>query len=210
MLMAIANLWALIIAMLALALVPSASVFAVMGRTLTSGFWPGAAMALGIALGDCIFILLAVTGLSTLAEAWSALFTGVKIAGAGYLLFLGVSLWRVSSNPRTVQKLKPASLSMSLLGGLLLTLGDPKAIVFYVSFFPAFVNLANLGWIDLAILWAIAVLTVGGSKMFYAFLTHQSRQLFQNPRILNSLNRLGSITMITVGLMILLDLLRPN
>ena len=165
-------------------------------------------MAMGIALGDCFFILLAVTGLSTLAEGWAALFTGVKIAGASYLLFLGISLWRAASHPREVTKLKPKSLSMSLLGGLLLTLGDPKAIFFYVSFFPAFVDVANLDGLDLAILWAIAFLTVGGAKMFYAFLTHQSRRLFQNPRILNRLNRLGSITMITVGLMILIDLIR--
>ena len=191
--------------MFLLSLVPSSSVLAVAARALTSGFWQGLAMSMGIALGDCLFILLAVLGLTVMAERWVLLFTLLKVLGVVYLLFLGVSLWRTKPTSEVIQTGKPTSMLMSLLGGLFLTLGDPKAILFYVSFFPAFVDLDALTWLDALGLCAIALLTVGGTKVMYALLAHQSRQIFQDPKVLMFLNRLGGTTMIATACLILAD-----
>lgn len=200
------EVFGLVSAMLLLALVPSASVFAVVARALTSGFWQGAAMAIGIALGDCLFILCAVFGLAAMAEQWAVIFALLKGVGVVYLLFLGVSLWRAKPTSNVIQPVKPSSLGMSLLGGFVLTVGDPKAILFYVSFFPAYVDLTTVTGVEILGLCAIALLTVGGSKGLYAFMAHQSRSLFQNPIALIVLNRLGGIVMIATAVIILADL----
>lgn len=78
----ISTILALISVMAVLAAVPSASVLAVTAKSASSGFWQGALTAVGIILGDVIFILLAVFGLALLVDAMGAAFILVKYAGA--------------------------------------------------------------------------------------------------------------------------------
>ena len=85
---------ALVLALGLLGLSPGPAWAAVVATSLGRGFRPAAAMAVGIAAGDVLFLLLAVSGLALLAEALGSLFVLVKLAGAGYLVWLGVRLWR--------------------------------------------------------------------------------------------------------------------
>ena len=80
-------------AMLVLASVPDASAFAVVGRSMASGFAHGLVTTLGILISDFIFIALSVYGLSSIAEAMGSLFVLVKYLGAAYLVWLGIGLW---------------------------------------------------------------------------------------------------------------------
>jgi threonine/homoserine/homoserine lactone efflux protein len=165
----------LFLVMLTLAIIPSSSVALVVTRSVTHGIPNGVSVSLGIVVGDLIFILLAILGLSAVAETMGWLFLIIKYIGASYLIWLGYTLITSKSTTTiTVEKTnQKGNLVASFLAGLFLTLGDIKAIFFYVSLFPIFVNLEALQLTDLVMVMFVTVVTVGGVKIFYAFIANK-------------------------------------
>lgn len=155
--------------MLALAAIPSASVALVVTRSVTLGVTNGIAVALGIVLGDLVFVTLAILGMSFLAETMGSFFAVLKYAGGAYLIWLGVTLLRSKKEMElTREDSSKLSLAASFLSGLFLTLGDIKAILFYASLFPAFVDMSSLKADDIIGIVIVTILGVGGVKVFYA------------------------------------------
>jgi len=169
--MGISESISLFIIMIVLALIPGASVALVVTRSITNGISNGIAVSLGIVLGDLLFILLAILGLSIVAETMGWLFMTIKYIGAIYLIWLGYILLRSRSKTTfSVSKRKvKGNLIASFLAGFFLTLGDIKAIFFYISMFPIFVNMEILKLTDVVMIMIITIITVGGVKIFYAF-----------------------------------------
>lgn len=160
----------LFVIMTALALVPSTSVALVVVRSSTGGLRNGAAVTTGIVAGDLVFVCLAIFGMAALAEVMGGLFLVVRYMAGAYLIWFGISLLRSGPSAQvTPDGRSESTLSASFLSGLLLTLGDVKAIVFYASLFPAFVDMASLTRADIAMIVAITVVTVGGVKLGYAY-----------------------------------------
>ncbi|ESA33577.1 threonine efflux protein [Leptolyngbya sp. Heron Island J] len=162
---------ALFMIMITLAAIPSTSVALVVTRSATSGLWHGAAVSVGIVLGDLIFALLAILGLTVLSELMGALFLLIRYAAGVYLIWFGINLIR--SRNQTIQLKRSSStggLIASFLTGLLVTLGDVKAIFFYASLFPTFLELSNLGYGEIAWVLGVIIVTVGGVKLTYAVL----------------------------------------
>lgn len=157
--------------MIALAALPSASVALVITRSASLGLANGVAVTAGIILGDLVFILLAIFGLSVVAETMGSLFMIVKYLGATYLLWLGYTLiTSKSSTTITVDKtVKKQNLVTSFIAGFFLTLGDIKAIIFYASLLPVFVNLSTLQASDVLIIISVIVVSLGSVKILYAF-----------------------------------------
>ena len=142
--MTVQRLISLFFAMVLLAALPSTSVLTVVARSLSAGFWHGSVTALGIVTGDIVFILFAVYGLAVLATKLVSVFVVIKCVGSAYLITLGVSLWRANATAIKINGVEKPSWISSFLTGLLITLGDQKAVLFYIGFLPAFVDLANL------------------------------------------------------------------
>jgi len=161
---------ALFTIMVALAAIPGTSVALVVARSISSGIANGFAVVAGIVLGDITFILLAIYGLSVVVETMSGWFTVLKYLGGIYLIWLGISLY--TSKDTTIDTLNTAveksSILTSLCAGLVLTLSDVKAIIFYASLFPIFVNISSLNITNILSIIAITILSVGGVKALYA------------------------------------------
>jgi threonine/homoserine/homoserine lactone efflux protein len=189
---------ALLAAMSLLAAVPSLSVLAVTARAATAGFGQGAWVTLGIVAGDTVFIVLAIFGLQWLAATLGDAFVWLKYLGAVYLLWLGFRLW--CADPVTEAQVADGSgaAASSFLSGLLLTLGDQKAILFYLGFFPAFVDLAMLTVADVLAVIVIAVIAVGGVKLAYAAAAGRAGAV-TGPRLGRRLNRLAGGVLLAVG-----------
>ena len=147
--------------MVVLALVPSVSVFTVSTRSAAYGFIHGVFVTMGIAVVDIFFILIAIFGLSVLAEAMGSLFIFVKYLGGAYLVWLGVALWRSRLSELQAGDIRESSLLSSFLAGFFITLGDQKAILFYFGIFPAFFNLATLSYLDMGIIIIIMLFEIG-------------------------------------------------
>ncbi len=154
--------------MLPLAAMPSASVALVVARTVAGGRISGLFTTLGIVVGDLVFVAMALWGLSLLAGWLGTLFSVVKYGGGAYLIWLGFTLL-TSPAPAAVQPgaVRGASPLADFAAGLVLTLGDIKAILFYASLFPALVDMASVdGW-DMAWIALITLVAVGGVKLLY-------------------------------------------
>ena len=182
-----------------LSAIPSLSVFTVTARAMTSGFWHGVMVSLGIVAADIIFILVAIFGLALLFELLGGLFEIVQYIGAAYLLFLALTLWRAKVEVHQSRRLEDSSLVASFMAGFLLTLADQKAIFFYLGFFPAFIDLVDISLIDTLIIIAVASVCVGGVKVIYAFLADRASTLF-SVRIRRLINRVAAMIMLAVSI----------
>lgn len=200
--MTFSNIAAMFGVMVVGALIPSVSVLAVSARSAASGFIHGVFTALGIAIGDIIFILIAIFGLSVLAERMGSLFVLIKYLGGAYLIWLGVALWRAKSQAVETEGIIESSLLASFLAGLLITLVDQKAILFYLGFLPAFLDLSAMSYFDTGIIIVMAVVAVS-TKLVYAFMADRASQLFKNTSAIKKINIAAGSVMIVIGVFIL-------
>jgi len=173
----------LFVVMVTLAAVPSMSVALVVTRSATQGFQSGAAAAAGIVVGDLVFLGLAMMGMAALAQSMGSLFVIVKVTAGLYLITLGIAM--VLPRRRTViqPSVGMASAGASFVGGLVITLGDVKAIVFYASLLPVFVDLGSLSVSRVILIAGITVAAVGGVKLIYAALAQTIVAKMQQRRL---------------------------
>jgi threonine/homoserine/homoserine lactone efflux protein len=173
--MSIIEVVALFGTMVVLAAIPSASVALVVTRAITLGVSNGIAVGVGIVIGDLVFIGFVMFGLSFVAEALGSMFVVIKYLGGIYLVWLGVSLLRAKASEAAAidVSIQPSSFVVSFLVGLILTLGDAKAIFFYLSLLPMFVDLESLQSSDVLIVVLVTIFAVGGTKVLYALFATQ-------------------------------------
>ena len=184
-------------------MVPGPSVVAVVTRTLSSGLVPGLVMTAGLVTGDFVLIVLVTQGLAIAATQITALFTLLQYMGSGYLIWLAVQLFRAQPTSLKIEgSVAPSRLS-DFAGGLAITLSDPKALLFYASFLPAYIELDQASWADVAGLMGAALLAVGGSKVAYVYTAHWARRLFDRVRVRRWINRMAGLAMLATAALLL-------
>ncbi|XXX77365.1 LysE family translocator [Sorangium sp. So ce134] len=201
--MAPGNIVALLGTLLVLAVVPGPSDIAVVARSVASGFTSALFMVLGIVAADLVFIVLAVYSLTAIAELMGGLFVLAKYACAAYLIWLGARLWMARPDVAIAGKPTHADRFSAFLSGFFITLADPKAILFYMGLFPAFLDLSRVSLADTAILMAIATVVVGGVKLGYAYAAERATSLFENARARRRLNIAAGTVMLGTGVYVL-------
>jgi len=191
------------VAVLILAASPGPGVFATVARALASGFRPSVAVICGIVLGDVIYLLFAAFGLSMVARALGNMFFIVKICGGAYLIWLGVRIWLKKPEPVGGSQTGETRSSWgNFASGLIVTLSNPKVILFYCGFLPTFFDLSALTWFDLSIVVAIISAVLGGVLATYAFLASRARKMFTNQKAVRRLNRAAGGVMVAAGVAI--------
>lgn len=187
--------------MVALAALPSASVVLVITRSATLGVANGVAVTAGIILGDLVFILLAIFGLSIVAETMGSLFMIVKYLGATYLIWLGYKL--ITSKKTTTitvdKSVKKQNLITSFIAGFILTLGDVKAIIFYASLLPIFINLSTFQTTDVLILISVMVVSLGSVKILYALSAVRVVTFAKNKKLGNTAKKAAGTFLLGAG-----------
>ena len=200
-----ASILALTVSMIVLAALPSASVMAVTAQSAAFGFRHGAAVTAGVVAGDLIYILLAIFGLSLLVDAMGGAMDAIRYLGGLYLIWLGVRLWRSAPRGSDVDDEDAdgaPSMRSNFATGLLITLGDQKAVLFYLGFLPAFMNLGLITTMDVVIIAIVAALSVGGVKLVYAAAAARARILL-GTHTARWMNRVAASVMMAVGAFLL-------
>ncbi len=201
--LSILNLATLFWAMVVLAALPSVSALAVAARSAVLGFRHGIYTILGIVLGDAVFILIAVVGLAALGERLGPVFLVLKYVGGAYLIFLGLLVWRSRpTNPTSSGMTSGQSWWASFATGLLITLGDQKAVVFYLAFLPAFVDVHALRALDTVLLLVCAVLALVTAKLPYAWLGNRANHVL-TVRANQFITRTAALVLALVGILVL-------
>ncbi len=201
--MTLFSIFGLATAIFILAVTPGPGVFVTVSKALVSGFKFTIPVIIGIVVGDLIFLLFAIYGLSVIAESFNTLFTVIKYFGGGYLIWLGIRLWRSIPKKTDVTEFKPMSGKFSFMSGLSITLGNPKVILFYLGFLPTFVELDKLSTVDIAVVAFIVSLVLGSVMLFYAYAASRARQLFESEKAKKNMNRLAGTVMIGTGAVLL-------
>ena len=203
--MTLATSLSLLGAMIALAIIPDASVIAVVARSMASGFLHGFIIVAGIITADILFIIVAVYSLSALAEMMGGMFVIVKYVGSAYLIWMGITLLRLNVHVSEVKQAEDASMVSSFLSGLFITFGDPKAILFYMSFLPAFIDLSKVTVFDVSIIVLLSALSVGGCKMGYAFMAGKARTVFSSVSAKRKMNIFAGIVLTGTGVYLIIS-----
>lgn len=170
--MTVAGLAALFLTLAALAAVPSVSVLTVVSRAATGGLTHGALAALGVVIGDVIYILIALFGLAALVELVGPWMEVLRWGAAVLLVWFAWLLWRAP--PLAGIEAGRSGRGASVMAGLAVTLADHKAIVFYLVLFPAFVEAEALTAAQVLAVLMVAVVAVFGAKMVWAFAARQA------------------------------------
>ncbi len=136
----ISEYWAYCAAVLVFLMLPGPGTFALLTSTAKGGFRAGAACTSGVILGDQVLLWCAVAGVAAIMAANPLLFKTIQWAGAAYLMWIGVQLLRAKEGGASVVHIEPRHYARQ---GFFITLLNPKAIVFYMAFFPQFVNPAT-------------------------------------------------------------------
>ncbi|HKU64488.1 MAG TPA: LysE family translocator [Rhizomicrobium sp.] len=182
---------------------PGPAVIAIVARALGSGFRSAVPCSLGILVGDLVLMTLSAFGLAMVAKAMGQWFLVVKIAGALYLLYLGYKYWTadVSEDAQAV----PQSVSRGFLAYLGLTLGNPKAIAFFVALLPVAVNPRELNLIGYLQLFAATCVLIPAITLGYAALAAQFSRFVASRKARKRINKGAGAVMAGAGALIMVN-----
>jgi threonine/homoserine/homoserine lactone efflux protein len=202
-LMTLESILAFSLAMFILAVTPGPGVFASVSQALSSGFRSSLDLIAGIVVGDLVFLLLAVFGLSAMAHILGELFFIIKLLGGAYLIWLGWKMWTMEPMVfNSNQKFTKHNGWQRFLGGLFLTLGNPKVILFYAGFLPTFIDLSRLKTPDIAVVAGLVSIILSGVLGIYSFTASRAIGLFKSNRAACNFNRSAGTVLIGTGVIV--------
>lgn len=193
----------LLVAMLFISLLPNKGLVTLLARSATFGFKHGIMTTLGILLADGLFILLVILGLIIIANLSNPVFIIISYVSSVYLVWLSLKL-RITKppNPNKVS-VKQAQLRTSFKLGVSQTLTDPKVFVFYLAFFPAFLNVKSLTYLDGAAIIILTIISISLPKLIYAYLADRAGAILKPSNQLK-LNRITSTLLFIIALALII------
>jgi threonine/homoserine/homoserine lactone efflux protein len=183
--------------------VPGPVWVALLARALSGGMaaaWP---LAVGVALGDLIWPLLAILGLSWVESAYGDILSLLRWAAAMIFLAMGVMLIRKSGSLGGADsRLTKPGIWAGFSVGLAAVIGNPKAILFYMGALPGFFTLGTLTAVDTALIISVSALIPMAGNLVLALFLDRARQLLQSPESVRRLNVFSGVLLIGVALVI--------
>ena len=194
----VSDYWAFVVAVIVFLAIPGVGNLAIITSTGKGRVVGGLAATLGVIAGDQILMWLAVAGVAAVLAANPALFGLVQYAGAIYLAWLGIRMIVAKPGDAPVLRMQPRAFFRQ---AMLITLLNPKAIVFYMAFFPLFVDPARHR--GLATFGAMA-LTIAALTFLYCVIvisiTHfAADRMRASPRTAVWLNRIAGTMLVGFG-----------
>jgi len=185
---------------IALLIVPGPTTALVVARSLAGGRQVATPLVLGVGLGDLVAASVSLAGAGALLAASATAFTIVKTVGAVYLIWLGVRLFRSApETPGSTGPIPAATGYQAFRDAFLVTVFNPKGILFFIAFVPPFIDTGKAYGTQAALFIALFVLLGMCTVAAYAIGASAMRQAIRKPRILTTMNRLGGATIAAAG-----------
>ncbi|KAF1071686.1 MULTISPECIES: LysE family transporter [Variovorax] len=194
----IADYGAFVVAIILFLLIPGPGNLALITSTSKGGIRGGLAATLGVIAGDQVLMWAAVAGVSAVLATYPTAFKAVQWLGAGYLAWLGFKMLRAKPGAAPILNIRPRHFMRQ---ALMITLLNPKAIVFYMAFFPLFVDPARHQGV---VTFGAMAVTIAALTFLYGLtstlLTHfLAERIRANPRISGVLEKLAGVFLIAFG-----------
>jgi len=175
---------------------PGPGIAAIIARSLAHGSKGAHAFIAGFLAGDLVWFTIAATGLAALAKTAATLFIAIKWAGVAYLLYLAWKLWTAPAERVEVRDDDGRQHGWrAFVASFMLTLANPKAILFFIALLPTVVDLASMNavrFLEISLAISLVLPAVLGS---YVFLAARARELFTTPSSVRKLNRGSGLAM---------------
>lgn len=181
--------------------IPGPTVLLVVAYALGQGKRAAVATTAGVALGDFTAMTASLLGLGMLLATSATLFTILKWAGAAYLVYLGVKLWRAPVADPALLEPTPVSSRRMLGHTWLVTALNPKSIVFFMAFLPQFLDPTSPLLPQFLVMEATFLALATLNAAAYAGLAQSARRLIKTPAIQRAVNRTGGTLLVGAGVL---------
>jgi threonine/homoserine/homoserine lactone efflux protein len=190
-------------ALVILFLTPGPVWLALMARGLSGGFraaWP---LALGVAIGDIVWPLVAVLGISWILSVFDTFMLVLRWVACGVFIVMGAMLIRHAGAAISADsRLTRPGMMAGFLAGILAILGNPKAVLFYMGVLPGFFDLRTVTWIDVALIIGASVLIPLTGNLIMAAFVGRVRAFVTTSGALRRINIGAGVLLILVGLVL--------
>lgn len=191
-----------VVAVTIVLVIPGPTILLVISQVLQHGKRSATPLVAGVALGDFVAMVLSLAGLGVVLSTSAQLFLLIKWVGAVYLVYLGWSLWRKDAKAR-LKRVSGVSENSRILfrQAFLVTVLNPKGIVFFLAFLPQFVNPDGDRWLQLAILGLTFVVLGALNALLYALAAAHVETWIRTPRANQLFNRAGGSALMGAGVL---------
>ena len=190
-------------ALLVLFLTPGPVWVALTARALSGGFHAAWPLALGVVIGDVLWSVLAILGISWILSVYGGFLEALRWVASGIFLIMGVTVIRKADRSiASDSRLTRPGMWAGFVAGLAVIIGNPKAILFYMGMLPGFFDLSALGWRDIAAIAALSAVVPLTGNVIMALFIDRARRLLTSPRALRRTNLTAGFLLVCVGLVI--------
>jgi threonine/homoserine/homoserine lactone efflux protein len=182
--------------------IPGPTILLVISYALGHGRRTALATVTGVTLGDFTAMTASLAGLGALLATSATLFTILKLIGAGYLMFLGIKLWRapVITGPMGDNDNLPEEKPLRILAhAYVVTALNPKSIIFFIAFVPQFLDLNQPFFPQTLILEATFLCLAASNALCYVLLADMARGFIRKASVQKMVNRTGGTLLIAAG-----------
>ena len=190
-------------ALLILFLTPGPVWLAMMARALSGGFQAAWPLAVGVAIGDMLWPLVAVLGITWILSVFDTMMEVLRWIASGVFILMGVALIQQAGEKiNTDSRLTRPGMWSGFVAGIIAILGNPKAVLFYIGVLPGFFDLRTVTAPDIGSILAASVIVPLIGKLTIAVLVGHIRGFLTAPRTLRRINLISGALLIFVGLVI--------
>lgn len=190
-------------AILILFLTPGPVWVALTARALSGGFasaWP---LAVGVVIGDILWPLLAILGVTWIVSVFDEFMVVMRYVAAVMFLVMGVMLIRhAGASIGTDSRLTRPGRWAGFMAGVAVIVGNPKAVLFYMGVLPGFFDLGRVTWLDVVAILAISAMIPLMGNLLMALSVDRARRLLTSPTALRRVNIVAGVLLCLVGLVI--------
>ena len=171
--MSLQEILALLSIILVFVVSPGPGTLAVFSKSMQQGFIPAFFLSFGLILGDITYLVAVILSLDFFSNTIASYMDQVKIVGGMYLIYLGIQSWR-SGSFKIKKDISKKGNFAEFVTGYLISMANPKVMVFYIAILPNFINLKNLSLLIaseiivitfLGLMAGISVINLGASKI---------------------------------------------
>lgn len=172
-------------------------------RSLSGGFQAAWPLALGVVVGDVLWSLLAIFGITWILSIYGGFLGVLKWVAAGIFLLMGALVIRAADKSiGTDSRLTRPGMWAGFLAGLAVILGNPKAVLFYMGMLPGFFDLTRLTAWDVLIIVVLSMIVPLLGNLTMALFIDRARRMVSSPNALRRMNLIAGALLICVGLII--------
>ena len=192
-----------VLAVLILFFTPGPVWIALLARSMSGGFQAAWPLALGVAVGDAIWPILAILGVSWLINEIDGVMVLLRFSATLIFLIMGTFLiFKGDRNLGENSRLTRPGISAGLAAGIFVILGNPKAIIFYMGVLPSFFDLKDITGLDILAIVSVSVATPLLGNLILAGFVNKIRSVLTSSRAVARINKVSGSLLIFVGLMI--------